>query len=65
MDAKAKIYSKGEPDMELKCKLGDGYIDVLATELKNPNKLIGLLGNQISDVYETLRKISNLSAQLS
>ena len=37
MDAKAKGYTKGEPDMELKCKLGNGYTDVVAIELKNPN----------------------------
>ena len=43
MDAKAKGYTKGEPDMELKCKLGNGYTDVVAIELWNPNSLIGLL----------------------
>jgi prophage antirepressor-like protein len=37
MDAKAKGYTKGEPDMELKCKLGNGFTDVVAIELKNPN----------------------------
>ena len=37
MDAKAKGYTKGEPDIELKCKLGNGYTDVVAMELKNPN----------------------------
>ena len=37
MDAKAKGYTKGEPDIELKCKLGNGYTDVVAIELKNPN----------------------------
>jgi prophage antirepressor-like protein len=37
MDAKAKGYTKGEPDLELKCKLGNGYTDVVAIELKNPN----------------------------
>ena len=37
MDAKAKGFTKGEPDMKLKCKLGNGYTDVVAIELKNPN----------------------------
>ncbi len=37
MDAKAKGYTKEEPDIELKCKLGDGYTDDVAIELKNPN----------------------------
>ena len=30
-------YAKGQPDLELKCKLGSGFTDVVAIELKNPN----------------------------
>jgi len=37
MDSKAKGYTKGQPDLELKCKLGSGFTDVVAIELKNPN----------------------------
>jgi len=37
MDSKAKGYTKGQPDLELKCKLGNGFTDVVAIELKNPN----------------------------
>ena len=37
MDSKAKGYKKGQPDLELKCKLGSGFTDVVAIELKNPN----------------------------
>ena len=37
MDSKAKGYTKGQPDLELKCKLGNGFTDVEAVELKNPN----------------------------
>ena len=37
MDNKAKGYTKGQPDLELKCKLGNGFTDVVAIELKNPN----------------------------
>ena len=36
MDSKAKGYTKGQPDLELKCKLGNGFTDVVAIELKNP-----------------------------
>ncbi len=37
MDSKAKGYTKGQPDLELKCKLGNGFTDVVAIELKNPD----------------------------
>jgi hypothetical protein len=37
VDSKAKGYTKGQPDLELKCKLGNGFTDVVAIELKNPN----------------------------
>ncbi len=54
MDAKAKGYTKGEPDLELKCKLGNGYTDVVAIELKNPNGSIWTTPEQ--DAYlERLR----------
>ena len=36
MDNKAKIYTKGQPDLELKCKLGSGFTDAVAIELKDP-----------------------------
>ena len=35
MDSKLKGYTKGEPDIELKCKSGD-HTDVVAVELKQP-----------------------------
>ncbi|MFM7987048.1 MAG: Bro-N domain-containing protein, partial [Candidatus Fonsibacter sp.] len=37
MDNKAQFYTKGQPDLELKCKLGNGFTDAVAIELKNPN----------------------------
>ncbi|MFM7979083.1 MAG: hypothetical protein ACKPKO_07170, partial [Candidatus Fonsibacter sp.] len=37
MDSKAKGYTKGQPDLELKCKLGNGFTDLVAIELKNPD----------------------------
>ncbi len=37
MDAKMQGCTKREPNMELKRKLGDGYTEVVAIELKNPN----------------------------
>ena len=37
MDNKAKGYTKGQPDLELKCKLGNGFTDVVAIELKSPD----------------------------
>ena len=37
MDNNAKGYTKGQPDLELKCKLGSGFTDVVAIELKNPD----------------------------
>ncbi|MFM7985386.1 MAG: Bro-N domain-containing protein [Candidatus Fonsibacter sp.] len=36
MDNKAEGYTKGQPDLELKCKLGSGFTDVVAVELKTP-----------------------------
>ena len=36
MDSKVMGYTKGEPDIELKCKSGD-HTDVVAIGLKNPN----------------------------
>ena len=37
MDSKAKGYTQGQPDLELKCKLGSGFTNVVAIELKSPN----------------------------
>ena len=37
MDSKAKGYAKGQPDLELKCKLGSGFTDMVAIELKSPD----------------------------
>ncbi|MFM7982294.1 MAG: hypothetical protein ACKPKO_23540 [Candidatus Fonsibacter sp.] len=34
MDTSKKGYTKGKPDLELKYKMTNGYIDVLALELK-------------------------------
>ena len=36
MSNKAKGYAKGQMDLELKCKLGSGFTDVVAIEFKNP-----------------------------
>ena len=36
MDNKAKGYTKGQRDLGLKCKLGSGFTDVVAIELKSP-----------------------------
>ena len=36
IENKAKGYTKGQPDFELKCNLGSGFTDVVAIELKNP-----------------------------
>ena len=43
MDSYKKGYERGTPDIELKCKLGE-YTDVVAIELKNPDK-----SNKLSD----------------
>ncbi|MFM7990225.1 MAG: hypothetical protein ACKPKO_64010, partial [Candidatus Fonsibacter sp.] len=37
MGNKAKGYTKGQPDLELKCKLGNGFTEEVAIELKNPD----------------------------
>ena len=37
MDNNAKGYTKGQPDLELQCKLGSGVTDVVAVDLKNPD----------------------------
>jgi hypothetical protein len=37
LDAKLKGYTKGEPDLKIIRKLPNGFHDVLAIELKNPN----------------------------
>ena len=37
MDAYLKGYTKGEPDLKVIRKLPNGFHDVLAIELKNPN----------------------------
>ncbi|MFM7982497.1 MAG: hypothetical protein ACKPKO_24565 [Candidatus Fonsibacter sp.] len=37
MDNKAKGYTKGQPDLALKCKLGSGFTDVVAIELDTPS----------------------------
>ena len=37
LDSQKKGYTKGELDIELKCKLENGYTDVFVIELKNPN----------------------------
>ena len=36
----------GEPDLELKCKLGNGYTDVVAIELDHPNGINALSEQQ-------------------
>jgi anti-repressor protein len=38
LDARLKGYTKGQPDITLLRKLPNGFHDVLAIELKNPNK---------------------------
>ena len=37
MGNNAKGYTKGQPDLELKCKLGNNLTDVVAIELNNPS----------------------------
>ncbi len=37
MDNTEKGYTKGQPDLELKCKLGNGFTDVVAIAIKNPD----------------------------
>ncbi|MFM7983465.1 MAG: hypothetical protein ACKPKO_29485, partial [Candidatus Fonsibacter sp.] len=48
MDSSKKGYTKGHPDLELKYKMTNGYIDVLALELKNPDESNGLSDHQIT-----------------
>lgn len=37
LDSYYKGYEKGQPDLELKCKLENGFTDVAVIELKNPD----------------------------
>ena len=48
MDSSKKGYTKGQPDLELKYKMTNGYIDVLALELKNLDESHGLSDHQIT-----------------
>ena len=56
MDSKLKGYTKGEPDIELKCRSGD-HTDVVAIELKNPNGS-NQLSIQQEDYIELLQDIN-------
>ena len=62
MDSKLKGYTKGEPDLELKCKSGD-HTDVVAIELKNPNGT-NQLSIQQEEYIELLQDI-NVSTLVS
>ena len=58
LDSWNKGYERGTPDIELKCKLGE-YTDVVAIELKNPDK-----SNKLSDDQEKyLEKLEKINVK--
>lgn len=59
MDAYLKGYTAGQPDITILCGLPNGFQDVLAIELKNPN-CEGILSNCQINYHKNLKQHCNI-----